>query len=551
MSPGQISYGFRAPFRSRVGLLSAFTLFLSLLIGLSAPTQARAANITLNESKAKFEISIQDFAVCSNFKYDFAELNLGKRGYETCTSQNLSTDNLPASVHVKVRVDVTQSSNNFALSSSDGLDIKLGSQGSYIPVRKIGAVTLTDQNGNSEFSPYSYGVFYAVVELPSSGSILAGDYVLDAAVCDSGCANGQPTTSRFKLGNFSIGPGGVVKPAKPIPAPSDISCVIDSGYLDYVNKSKLGLDTIYNKTAAITDISAPGMAELLKSYSDIVEQESTNVRNTTSKFDAIYKGKGLEKCTGYQIFWDTANSVQTQAASVKSFIDANYVKAKVASGASTANKVQTDYCNDAGNRILAEIKSSYALIAKYNEKLKGPFDLTSASVVDMLSSWSLSLNAESQVLEKHRLSLKSLAVQDPDCGAYASGVTLIDQAMTQYKIAANAIDSWNQKIDKSRIKEENAKEEVLADEDGVEEDPEGTLTVTYSSSLARFILRVESNLPEESLSVRATKRGAKSLRFTINTDEDGVGGLRTRTKLSGYTLTLLYGTTKLDTFRVK
>lgn len=169
----------------------------------------------------------------------------------------------------------------------------------------------------------------------------------------------------------------------------------------------------------------------------------------------------------------------------------------------------------------------------------------------MLSSWSLSLNAESQVLEKHRLSLKSLAVQDPDCGAYASGVTLIDQAMTQYKIAANAIDSWNQKIDKSRIKEENAKEEVLADEDGVEEDPEGTLTVTYSSSLARFILRVESNLPEESLSVRATKRGAKSLRFTINTDEDGVGGLRTRTKLSGYTLTLLYGTTKLDTFRVK
>lgn len=116
--------------------------------------------------------------------------------------------------------------------------------------------------------------------------------------------------------------------ATPSTSPEASTCVIDSGYLDYVNKSKLTLDTIYNKTAAITDISAPGMAELLKSYSDLVEQESTNVRNTTAKFDAIYKGKGLEKCTSYQNFWDTANSVQTQAASVKAFIDANYVKAK-------------------------------------------------------------------------------------------------------------------------------------------------------------------------------------------------------------------------------
>jgi len=60
-----------------------------------------------------------------------------------------------------------------------------------------------------------------------------------------------------------------------------------------------------------------------------------------------------------------------------------------------------------------------------------------------------------------------------------------------------------------------------------------------------------SNLPEESLSIRATKKGARALRFAVNTDEDGNGGLRTKTKLSGYTLTLYFESEKLDSVRVR
>ena len=84
-----------------------------------------------------------------------------------------------------------------------------------------------------------------------------------------------------------------------------------------------------------------------------------------------------------------------------------------------------------------------------------------------------------------------------------------------------------------------------------EEEPSATLTVSYSSSLARYIVKVESNLPGETLSVRATKKGSRTLKFSIDTDEDGIGGIRTKTKLAGYTLVLSFGSEKLDQVRVK
>lgn len=50
------------------------------------------------------------------------------------------------------------------------------------------------------------------------------------------------------------------------------------------------------------------------------------------------------------------------------------------------------------------------------------------------------------------------------------------------------------------------KEDLFPDADGEEEDPAANLTVTYSKSLARYIVKVDSNLAEESLVIRGVKK---------------------------------------------
>ena len=94
------------------------------------------------------------------------------------------------------------------------------------------------------------------------------------------------------------------------------------------------------------------------------------------------------------------------------------------------------------------------------------------------------------------------------------------------------------------------KEDLFPDADGEEEDPAANLTVTYSKSLARYIVKVDSNLAVESLIIRGVKKSAKSLKFTLTTDEDGVAGVKTKTKLAGFTLTLYFGSAKLDSVKV-
>ena len=104
---------------------------------------------------------------------------------------------------------------------------------------------------------------------------------------------------------------------------------------------------------------------------------------------------------------------------------------------------------------------------------------------------------------------------------------------------------------KASEKVSTTKEELFAEEDGEEEPPAGELSVTFNSELARYVVKIECNLAGERLTVRGVKKGAKGVRYTISIDEDGIGGVRTKTKLSRYTLTLYYGSTKLDQVRVK
>lgn len=95
------------------------------------------------------------------------------------------------------------------------------------------------------------------------------------------------------------------------------------------------------------------------------------------------------------------------------------------------------------------------------------------------------------------------------------------------------------------------KEENFAESDGEEEEPSASLSVSFNASQNRYVIRVDSNLAGERLTIRATKKGAKSLRYSLSIDEDGVGGVRTKTKLAGFTLTLFYGSVKLDQVRVR
>jgi len=95
------------------------------------------------------------------------------------------------------------------------------------------------------------------------------------------------------------------------------------------------------------------------------------------------------------------------------------------------------------------------------------------------------------------------------------------------------------------------KEESFGESDGEEEPPSGTLAVSFNSAQNRYVVRIDCNLAGEKLTIRAVKKGSKSLKFSVTIDEDGVGGVRTKTKLAGYTLTLFYGSEKLDQVRVK
>ena len=94
-------------------------------------------------------------------------------------------------------------------------------------------------------------------------------------------------------------------------------------------------------------------------------------------------------------------------------------------------------------------------------------------------------------------------------------------------------------------------EESFKEAEGEEEPVSASLQVKFNSATNRYILRIDSNLIGENVIVRATKKGSKSLRFLIETDEDGVGGIRTKTKLTGYTLTLVFNGETLSKVKVQ
>jgi hypothetical protein len=74
--------------------------------------------------------------------------------------------------------------------------------------------------------------------------------------------------------------------------------------------------------------------------------------------------------------------------------------------------------------------------------------------------------------------------------------------------------------------------------EGEDEEPFGKILVKRDKT--RYTVSIDSNLVDELLQVRATKKSQKSIIFKVTTDDDGSAKFATTRALSGYQLTLLF-----------
>jgi hypothetical protein len=83
--------------------------------------------------------------------------------------------------------------------------------------------------------------------------------------------------------------------------------------------------------------------------------------------------------------------------------------------------------------------------------------------------------------------------------------------------------------------------------DGEEEAPFGKISVGKEKN--KYIISVSSNLPNESIQVRATRKGQKSVSFKVETDDDGLAKFSTSRSLAGFQLALLFNGERLSSVR--
>ena len=94
------------------------------------------------------------------------------------------------------------------------------------------------------------------------------------------------------------------------------------------------------------------------------------------------------------------------------------------------------------------------------------------------------------------------------------------------------------------------KVETVIDSDGEEVAPEANLKVKKDNA-GRITFTITSNLPEEVVIVTASKKGSKSIRYSVTTNDSGRASLRTTRNLNGYTLTLRFDSEVLDQLKFK
>jgi hypothetical protein len=112
--------------------------------------------------------------------------------------------------------------------------------------------------------------------------------------------------------------------------------------------------------------------------------------------------------------------------------------------------------------------------------------------------------------------------------AYTSVVQLMEQLISYYPM-------WLKSIEISYGKNSD----IVVEDNGVEEDPAGSVTVVRESG-GKFLIRVNTNQESSAVVVRASKSGQKTIIFKVATNTVGAASIRTSRKLAGWRITLLF-----------
>jgi hypothetical protein len=519
------------------------------------PVQAFSNTGTFNFGTS--QVVIEDLALCTNFKYNFevgavSEWAVTKK-YETCASQSLTTDSLPATLQFKLRVQ-SLVPEEFYVSSVDAFISD--SNGNRIQTPRWNPTPLFDVDGPFNINN---GIYYSAFSLPNANLFPAGRYSLTVQFWNGHWVklngpNLPETPKSFVPFTFSISQGKGSAGTSGAGGTSG-NCSVDLTSIESgAEKSRNAIATVNSKNLAITDLGAPGVYELLMGYQDSVSAEVGFLRNWNMEVTSLWKNNLT--CNRYLTVAEMLASYITESSNALNNLAANLVKAKAASSGDAA-KTCVNQSLAAKNSI---VKSNDYFLSLQNE-LAGVGNPSDSGTQLMLKGWSATLASELDNVRTWSEKLNQYAQSDPKCDEYLSYATEAKAAFARGASVKNVVDrlisqsakpnSTNTPKQESGSKESAAVNEDLAESDGEVEEPTGSIAVTFNRASSRYLLRVESNMVGETLSVRATKRGTKALRFTIPINDDGKGGIQTRTRLAGYTLTLFFGKEQLERITVR
>ena len=535
--------------RSHWFLLSTLklaTIFL-LLTGLTTPEPAQGFSNPRKIEEESFNLYLDDMAICTKYKYVFDKPTIWEEtGYQTCLSEAITTSSLPATLHFKFRVQ-SNGADEFQISQADAY--LLNSRGFKIPISKWKPAPLPKVDGI--FNPLNQ-IFYGAISLDETTNFIAGTYTLYLQLWNTMVhpdAKGLPTP--YKVSTFTIGQGT---------RPTQDECIAPTALFPFFGITAENVGVIHTKVLEIRDERAPGLAETLRNYRNVLEEELAQIDKSVRDAATIYVSK--PSCLDQYRY--QSNSVVGIAKNALNNIAARLSKAEY------FEKTQTDPCTIQSLEAKTKVDSSAEVIAQIanqfngDKTIKGEFiDVRDPAILAKLEAWNQAILNEVKNLDLIRVKLRALSENDPKCSDYRDMIDLSSQKYSQGVATTALINRFLMSVTPFVEKRKEATnagsgeqqnvvtEDGLLESDGEQEEYAGELTVTFSKAKKRFIIKVRSNLPDESLVVRAVKTGAKPLRFTIKTNEDGNGGLLTKTLLSGYTLTLYFDSQMLDQTRAR
>jgi hypothetical protein len=215
------------------------------------------------------------------------------------------------------------------------------------------------------------------------------------------------------------------------------------------------------------------------------------------------------------------------------------------------------------------MSNSVAVIVRISQEIsnyenKGGFATatTAASASQKLSEMNDQIRDEVINLKLWTDKLNSYYKNDPKCANYLELIDEAEERRTQAIAASAKINSFIAQVKPPQAKtEKSVSEQVKSNDttpvekeielDGEVEEPSGDLSVGYQSSTKKYAISISSNLGEEDLVLRATKKGAKTLQYKVSTNAEGNVKFSTKNVLKGFTMTLLFNGERLDSVKVK